>query len=206
MLKEYIEKKYKPGEPIFLQDLEDSGLKYDNICQQTKQLVDSGKLSRYIDGVFFLPGSSEYGIPMGPSADSVIEAKYIARNGNGFGCYCGHTLANMLGLSKHVPMIKEIMTNKTSMACRTVTVNKSKYIIRKAPVMITQENLLAVMLLELLKDIDSLADFPGEAKLIIREFILRNKISKKSVDSIIAGYPVRTYKGLYDMEAYNVLA
>lgn len=205
MFIDYIEERYKPGEPIFLQDLEESGLKYDNICQQAKQLVDGGKLSRYMDGVYYLHGKGEYGIPLGPSADSVAEAKYISRNGSGFGCYCGHTLANMLGLSKHVPVIKEILTNRTSMSSRTVTVNKARFIIRKAPVFISNENVVAVMLLEVLKDIDELADDSAEARLCLREFVMKNNIEKKCVDSVIHGYPVRTYKALYEMEITNVL-
>jgi len=205
MLLDYIKKNYNPGEPFLLQNLE-LNIKYDNVCQQIKKLVDEGILCRYIDGVYYLPKETVSGIPYSLSADMVAELKYVSNKTEDYGCYTGHTLANMIGLSDQVPQVKEIVSNNTSAITRTVKVGKFSYIIRKPAVNITNENVKTVMLLEVLKDIDNLSDTHINASECLKKYVLVNKIKKTMVDSLIPSYPLRTYKAIYDMELSNVFA
>ena len=205
MLLDYITENYKAGEPFLLQNLE-LDIKYDNLCQQIKKLVDEGKLFRYMDGVYYLPKETLSGIPYTLSADEVAKVKYVSDNTDSYGCYTGHTLANMMGLSDQVPQIKEIVSNKTSAITRTVKVGKFSFVIRKPAVNITNENVTTVMLLEVLKDFDNLSDTHVDASECLKKFIVRNKIKKTMVDLLIPNYPLRTYKAIYDMELFNVFA
>ena len=205
MLLEYIKEKFKPGEPILLQNIE-VNLKYDNLCQQIKKLVDEGTLHRYMDGVYYLPKKTASGIPFTLSADKVVEQKYVSYNNYRYGCYTGHTLANMMGLSEQVPHVKEIVSNNTSAITRTIKVGKFSYIVRKPAVKITNENVKTVMLLEVLKDLDNLSDSHLNSSECLKNYISRNRIKKSMVDKLLPSYPLRTYKAIYDMELTNVLA
>lgn len=205
MLYEYLKENYKTGEPILLQDIK-LNISYDNLCQQVKHLVDTEKLCRYMDGVFFLPKPTKSGIPFTINADSVAESKYISNKNDVFGCYTGHTLANIIGISEQVPQVKEIVSNKSSAITRTVKVGKFSYIVRKAATTITKDNSNAIMLLEILKDIDNLADSHINSKACLQNFVRKNEIKKTIVDKLLPSYPLKTYKAIYDMELINVFA
>lgn len=61
------------------------------------------------------------------------------------------------------------------------------------------------MLLEVLKDLDNLADSHIDSSECLKNYILRNKIKKSMVDQLLPSYPLRTYKAIYDMELTSVL-
>lgn len=204
MLLEYIKENFKSGEPILLQNIE-VNMKYDNLCQQIKKLTDEGSLCRYMDGVYFLPKKTASGIPYTINADAVAKLKYISNKTNNYGCYTGHTLAYMMGLSEQVPQVKEIVSNNTSAITRTVKIGKINYVVRKTAVKITRENVKTIMLLEVLKDLDNLADSHIDSSECLKNYISRNKIKKIMVDKLISSYPLRTYKAIYDMELTSVL-
>lgn len=205
MLLEHIERNYKPGELFLLKKL-NLNISYDNLCQQIKGLADSGRICRYMDGVYYRPKKTISGIPYVPNSDKVAELKYITDNYEYYGCYSGHTLSNMIGLSNQVPQVKEIISNNTKAITREVSIGKFNYIIRRACFPITQENVKTVMLLEILKDIDNLSDVETNKAECLRYFILQNKITKKMVDGILPNYPLRTYKAIYDLELTNAFA
>ncbi len=205
MLIEYIDKNYKPGELFLLKNLK-LNISYDNLCQQIKGLADCGRVCRYMDGVYYRPKKTISGIPYVPNPDKVAELKYITDNREYYGCYSGHTLANIIGLSNQVPRVKEIISNNTKAITREVSIGSFNYIIRRASVPITQENVKTVMLLEVLKDMENLSEVQTNKAECLRYFILQNKISKKMVDSVLPSYPLRTYKAIYDLELTNVFA
>lgn len=198
-----ITENYKPGEPFLLENIEND-MKYANLCQQMKKLVDAGSICRYMDGVYYLPKKTVSGIPYSISADTVAELKYIRNRKEEYGCYTGHTLASLLGLSDQVPVTKEIVSNRASAITRNVRVGAFNYIIRKSAVKLTKENVRAVMLLEVLKDIDNLVDIHIDASEPLKKFITSNRIKKSIIDTVLPFYPLRTYKAIYDLELYRV--
>ena len=54
MLWSYISENYSPGEPIVASDI-DIGLSEVNKRRQFKLLTDSGKLSRFENGIYYIP-------------------------------------------------------------------------------------------------------------------------------------------------------
>ena len=201
-----MKSKFGPGKPIFTEDAEPLGLSAGNLRQQFKKLVDAGELSRFEPGVYFLPDPNHEYYPI--SSNMVAEYKYITDGDEIYGYYSGYTFANQLGLCLQVPYKEEIVTNNTTAIAREVKVGKIPFYIRRAKVAVTKENRNVLQLLDLLKDVEEYTDYccEEEAPDIIRRHILRNKILRADVDKYIENFPLKTYKYIYDLRLYDVLA
>lgn len=206
MLLKFLKSKFGPGKPIFTEDAEPLGLSAGNLRQQFKKLVDAGELSRFEPGVYFLPNPNHEYYPI--SSNMVAEYKYITDGDEIYGYYSGYTFANQLGLCLQVPYKEEIVTNNTTAIAREVKVGKIPFFIRRAKVAVTKENRNVLQLLDLLKDVEEYTDYccEEEAPDIIRRHILRNKILRADVDKYIENFPLKTYKYIYDLRLYDVLA
>ena len=206
MLLEFLKSKFGPGKPIFTEDAEPLGLSAGNLRQQFKKLVDAGELSRFEPGVYFLPDPNHEYYPI--SSNMVAEYKYITDGDEIYGYYSGYTFANQLGLCLQVPYKAEIVTNNTTAIAREVKVGKIPFFIRRAKIAVTKENRNVLQLLDLLKDVEEYTDYccEEEAPDIIRRHILRNKILRADVDKYIENFPLKTYKYIYDLRLYDVLA
>ena len=206
MLLEFLKSKFGPGKPIFTEDAEPLGLSAGNLRQQFKKLVDAGELSRFEPGGYFLPDPNHEYYPI--SSNMVAEYKYITDGDEIYGYYSGYTFANQLGLCLQVPYKEEIVTNNTTAIAREVKVGKIPFFIRRAKVAVTKENRNVLQLLDLLKDVEEYTDYccEEEAPDIIRRHILRNKILRADVDKYIENFPLKTYKYIYDLRLYDVLA
>lgn len=206
MLLEFLKSKFGPGKPIFTEDAEPLGLSAGNLRQQFKKLVDAGELSRFEPGVYFLPDPNHEYYPI--SSNMVAEYKYITDGEDIYGYYSGYTFANQLGLCLQVPYKEEIVTNNTTAIAREVKVGKIPFYIRRAKVAVTKENRNVLQLLDLLKDVEEYTDYccEEEAPDIIRRHILRNKILRADVDKYIENFPLKTYKYIFDLRLYDVLA
>ena len=206
MLLEFLKTKFGPGKPIFTEDAEPLGLSAGNLRQQFKKQVDAGELSRFEPGVYFLPDPNHEYYPI--SSNMVAEYKYITDGDEIYGYYSGYTFANQLGLCLQVPYKAEIVTNNTTAIAREVKVGKIPFYIRRAKIAVTKENRNILQLLDLLKDVEEYTDYccEEEAPDIIRRHILRNKILRADVDKYIENFPLKTYKYIYDLRLYDVLA
>jgi hypothetical protein len=206
MLLEFLKSKFGPGKPIFTEDAESLGLSAGNLRQQFKKLVDAGELSRFEPGVYFLPDPNHEYYPI--SSNMVAEYKYITNGDEIYGYYSGYTFANQLGLCLQVPYKEEIVTNNTTAIAREVKVGEIPFYIRRAKVEVTKDNRNVLQLLDLLKDVEEYTDYccEEEAPDIIRKHILRNKILRADVDKYIENFPLKTYKYIYDLRLYDVLA
>ena len=203
----YILEYYKAGEPIFLSDIQMSGVSDETIRQQLKRLADTGKLMRYEAGIYYLPKKTRLKSGYKPSADIVARYKYICRNGKVIGYYSGHTFANQIGVSTQVPFKAEIVSNNSTSIVRDVKVGNQIYTVRRARVPVTGKNYKVLQLLELLKDIDEYADENYES---VQEqlfaYIRRNEISREQVDQYLEYFPMKIYKSIYEMRLEHVFA
>ncbi|MCI9143179.1 MAG: hypothetical protein HFH87_11260, partial [Lachnospiraceae bacterium] len=111
MLYDFLLQNYVAGEPIFISDIQVTGISEVNLRQQFKNLTDSGKLMRYESGIYYIPPKSRLNGAGGPSPDRVAYCKYISRRNLVEGYYSGFTFANQLGLSAQVPRKVEIVSN-----------------------------------------------------------------------------------------------
>lgn len=206
MLSEYIKNNYKPGEPIFLQDIKIDGLSDASIRQRMKKLMEAGEVIRYEQGVYYIPKMSRLKGTTTLAPDIVARYKYISRMGRIMGYYAGYTLANKMGISLQVPVKEEITSNNMAAIVREVSVGNRVYVVRRAPVEVNEGNHMVLQLLELLKDIDEYRDDEQDARQQVIEYIKRFQITRDAVDQYISYFPLKVYKSIYEMRLENVFA
>lgn len=206
MLLEYLQKNYKPNEPIFLSDI-DLPVTDTNLRQMFKVLCDKGQIERYDKGIYYMKGSSRLKGGVSLSAGEVAKYKYIARNDRVDGYYAGYTFANQLGLTVQVPYTIEIVSNRASAKCREVCVKNQKIILRKPRTEVTNENCSVLQLLDLLKDLEQYVDDDCTAAAKrISAYIKAFEVKRVEVDQYIGLFPDRIYKYIYETRLYNAFA
>lgn len=207
MLYDYLINKYQPGEPIFLGDVKISGISDSTVRQYIKILCDSGKLIRYENGIYYLPKKSVIKgiIPLSPY--QVAFSKYIEKNNNINGYLSGYSFANQLGITTQVPVTMDIVSNNTGTSVKKVFIKNQKIILRKPRVTVTKDNYLILQFLDLLKDIEKYSELPlAQCKEILKNYILKTKLTLKQLKEYIVFYPDKIYKSLFETELYNVFA
>jgi hypothetical protein len=206
MLYEYLREKYQPNEPIFLSDV-DLPVSNTNLRQMFKVLCDSGKIKRYDKGIYYIPTFSKLKGGTSIAPGTVVQYRYIARNGKTDGYYSGFTFANQLGLTVQVPYALEIVTNNTGSKVREINLKGQRVVLRKSKTTVTDKNCQVLQLLDLLKDIDLYADDKNEnAAERIADYIRKEKITRESGDAYISLYPDKIYRNLYEMRLHNAFA
>lgn len=207
MLYEYLSSNYGIGEPIFAGDIDIPDMTEENLRYHLKKLTDDGIVCRFEPGVYYFPKTNILGEYVPLSADTVALHKYIIRKGKRVGYYSGYTLANRMGLSTQVPFTEEITSNYAPALVRKVTIKNREYIIRRPAVEVTDENVMTLQFLDCLKDIDKCAEeeisICGE---ILTRYATEHDITKAMIDRLIAYYPMKIYKAIYETEVGYVSA
>lgn len=204
---EYLKKRYKAGEPIFLSDINIAGMSEENLRYHMKKFTDSGLIERFDSGIYYIPTSTFTGERSVISSETVAHNKYIRREGKRVGFYSGYTLANRMGLTTQVPFVEEIMSNYSPAIVREVNIKNRKFIIRKPITEVTEDNVYVLEFLECLKDIDKTAEVDmNKCSELLKKYIEKHHITKKMIDQYINYYPVRIYKAIYETGVKNVFA
>lgn len=194
----YIYDNYKPGEPIFSSDLAEvfAEKSKESIRHELKKLTDHGKLCRHSPGVYFVPKESRLNTKPLLSSENVAMCKYVERNGQHIGYYCGNTLANKMGFSTQVPVKKEIVSNKVAAIVRDVKVGNFSYRVKKPRVRITNENYKTLQLLEALSNANKYTEIDDAHKREqFKKYIEKKlkKINSKNISRIFQKEPTKTY-------------
>ena len=206
MLWEYLTDNYDQGEPIIASDIE-IGLSESNKRRQFKILVDSGKLKRFDNGIYYIPKKSKLGGEVCIPPDVFVQNKYVARNNRILGYYSGYTFANQIGISTQVPYIQEIVTNEIGNPIKRLNLNGRTFVIRKARTQLTETNVKVLQLLDLLKDIEMYSELDrDELRECLLKYINNNKITKALVDMYLPLFPDKIYKSIYETRIINVFA
>ena len=207
MLFEYLLENYNVAEPIFFSDIEVKNISKSALSQQLRKLCAEGKVVKYDDGIYYLPKKSRLNGVVGINADMVARYKYISRNGEVNGFYSGNVFANQIGISTQVPNKVEIVSNNIAASIREIPIGKRKFIVRKANVPITENNVYVLQMLELLKNLDTYLDTDYEdAREKFKAFVEMHNISKEDVDQYIRKYPANIFRYYYELGLENVLA
>ena len=206
MLWEYLTDNYDQGEPIIASDIE-IGLSESNKRRQFKILVDSGKLKRFDNGIYYIPKKSRLGGEVSVPPDVFVQKKYVTRNNRILGYYSGYPFANQIGISTQVPYIQEIVTNEMGNPIKRLNLNGRTFVIRKARTQITESNVKVLQLLDLLKDIEMYSELDrDELRECLLKYISSNKITKALVDMYLPLFPDKIYKSIYETRIINVFA
>lgn len=206
MLYKYIYDNYSPGEPIIASDI-DIGLTEVNKRRQFKLLTDSGKLSRFENGIYYIPKKSLLGGTVAIPPEIVVEKKYIFRNDKIMGYYSGYVFANKIGISTQMPFVQEIVTNEMGNPIKRLDYNGRSFIVRKSRCEITEENVYTLQFLELLKDVEIYSELTKEETgKKLTDYIFAKSITKEKVDNYLSLFPDKIYKSIYEMGLSNVFA
>ena len=200
----YIEKNYRPNEPIFLSELNIPGMKAVSVRQQMKKLTESGQLKRFDTGIYYIPKKSMFRSGSTLSVDEVIRRKYLADGENCCGYVGGILFANQLGLTTQVPAVYEIYTNKATTEYRETELANLRVILRKPYCPIDEKNVATLQFLDLLKEIVDVSEVDGEEltnRLI--GYMKKKSIRFESMRPFLPYYPERIYKNMYEVGLLN---
>ena len=78
----YIESNYQPNEPIFLSELNISGIKAVSVRQQMKKLTEDGRLKRFDTGIYYIPKKSMFRSGSVLSVDEVCKSTWFNDSGS----------------------------------------------------------------------------------------------------------------------------
>lgn len=196
-LYQYLTENYKENEPFFLSDIQIEGITGNNIRQQLKKLTDAEKVKRFDKGIYYLPKKSIFKSGSKPTLEKVLEYKYMRDNGRRCGYFSGLLFFNQMGLTTQVPMQYEIVSNKATNEYRETSLAKSRIIIRKPKVPVTEKNYMALQFLDMLKDVDAYSEVSGTAlQKRLYQYMLDAGLAISDLESYFSYYPDKLYKNL----------
>lgn len=206
-LYEYLLDNYKENEPIFLADLQVDGMTCTNVRQQIKKLTDIGKVKRFDNGIYFLPKKTIFKSGSQLAPEKVLECKYLRDKDERCGYVSGLMFFNQMGLTTQVPMMYEVVSNKATNDYRETSLAKSRVIVRKPKVPVTEKNYKALQFLDMLKDVDVYSEVTGKP---LQDRLYRYmddaNLSISEMEPYFAYYPDKLYKNLVETRViYNGL-
>ena len=206
-LYEYLLDNYKENEPIFLADLQVDGMTRTNVRQQIKKLTDTGKVKRFDNGIYFLPKKTIFKSGSQLAPEKVLECKYLRDKDERCGYVSGLMFFNQMGLTMQVPMMYEVVSNKATNDYRETSLAKSRVIVRKPKVPVTEKNYKALQFLDMLKDVDVYSEVTGKP---LQDRLYRYmddaNLSISEMEPYFAYYPDKLYKNLVETRViYNGL-
>lgn len=198
-LYEYLLDNYKENEPIFLVDLQVDGMTRTNVRQQIKKLTDTGKVKRFDNGIYFLPKKTIFKSGSQLAPEKVLECKYLRDKDERCGYVSGLMFFNQMGLTTQVPMMYEVVSNKATSDYRETSLAKSRVIVRKPKVPVTEKNYKALQFLDMLKDVDVYSEVTGKP---LQDRLYRYmddaNLSISEMEPYFSYYPDKLYKNLVE--------
>lgn len=211
ILYEYIQGNYKQNEPIFLADLQIEGVSKVNLRQQMKRLTDAEVVKRFDKGVFFLPKKTIFKSGSALSPEKVLEYKYLRdKDGKKCGYISGPVFANQMGLTTQVPMVYVVVSNKATNEYRETSLAKTRVVVRKPKVPVTESNYKVLQFLDLLNDVDLYSEITGNAlQKRLYQYMSDAGICLSDMEPYFPYYPDKLYMNLvetkviyYDIQKY----
>ena len=206
-LYEYLLDNYKENEPIFLVDIQIDGMTRTNVRQQIKKLADTGKVKRFDNGIYFLPKKTIFKSGSQLAPEKVLECKYLRDKDKRCGYVSGLMFFNQMGLTTQIPMMYEVVSNKATNDYRETSLAKSRVIVRKPKVPITEKNYKVLQFLDMLKDVDVYSEVTGkQLQDRLYPYMDDANLSISEMEPYFSYYPDKLYKNLVETRViYNGL-
>ena len=202
-LYQYLTENYQDNEPFFLSDIQMEGMTDDQVRRQLKALVLGEKVKCFAKGIYYLPQKNIFKSGSKPTLEKVLEYKYLRDKDGQCGYISGLLFFNQLGLTTQVPMQYEIVSNKATNEYRATSLAKSRIIIRKPRVTVTEKNYMALQFLDMLKDVDAYSELSGDnlQKRLI-QYMKDAGLKFSDLESYFPYYPDKIYKNLTGYQLY----
>lgn len=206
-LYEYLLDNYKENEPIFLVDIQIAGMTRTNVRQQIKKLADTGKVKRFDNGIYFLPKKTIFKSGSQLAPEKVLECKYLRDKDKRCGYVSGLMFFNQMGLTTQIPMMYEVVSNKATNDYRETSLAKSRVIVRKPKVPVTEKNYKVLQFLDMLKDVDLYSEVTGkQLQDRLYRYMDDANLSISEMEPYFSYYPDKLYKNLVETRGiYNGL-
>lgn len=199
MLYDYLMENYGENTPIFVSELDIEGLNESTLRVQIKKMTDAGMLKRFDTGIYFIPKKTIFKSGSTISAMQVIEKKYLKNKDKVCGYLSGYMLVNMVGLTTQVPVVYEVVSNNATTDYRKIMINKTRVIVRRPKVPVTNENVRILQFLDLIKDIDVYSEEEGNSlKKRMLEIMKKLDITFSALEPYLSFYPEKIYKNMYE--------
>ena len=115
------------------------------------------------------------------------------------GYLSGYMLVNMVGLTTQVPVVYEVVSNNATTDYRKIMINKTRVIVRRPKVPVTNENVRILQFLDLIKDIDVYSEEKGNSlKKRMLEIMKKLDITFSALEPYLSFYPEKIYKNMYE--------
>lgn len=206
-LYEYLLDNYKENEPIFLVDIQIDGMTRTNVRQQIKKLADTGKVKRFDNGIYFLPKKTIFKSGSQLAPEKVLECKYLRDKDKRCGYVSGLMFFNQMGLTTRIPMMYEVVSNKATNDYRETSLAKSRVIVRKPKVPVTEKNYKVLQFLDMLKDVDLYSEVTRkQLQDRLYRYMDDANLSISEMEPYFSYYPDKLYKNLVETRViYNGL-
>ena len=199
MLYDYLMENYGENTPIFVSELDIEGLNESTLRVQIKKMTDAGMLKRFDTGIYFIPKKTIFKSGSTISAMQVIEKKYLKNKDKVCGYLSGYMLVNMAGLTTQVPAVYEVVSNNATTDYRKIMINKTRVIVRRPKVPVTNENVRILQFLDLIKDVDVYSEEEGkDLKKRMLEIMKKLDITFSALEPYLSFYPEKIYKNMYE--------
>lgn len=199
MLYDYLMENYGENTPIFVSELDIEGLNENTLRVQIKKMTDAGMLKRFDTGIYFIPKKTIFKSGSTISAMQVIEKKYLKNKDKVCGYLSGYMLVNMVGLTTQVPVVYEVVSNNATTDYRKIMINKTRVIVRRPKVPVTNENVRILQFLDLIKDVDVYSEEEGNSlKKRMLEIMKKLDITFSALEPYLSFYPEKIYKNMYE--------
>ena len=197
MFIERLEKAYRPGKPIFTEDILLLFPEFTKayVFRLLKKAENNNELVRFSRGVYCLPKHTFFG-RSSISSSMVANDKYIGDGNNVIGLYSGLSLLNQFAISTQVPNVVEIVTNNEATRKRQVEIGGMKFIIRKSRFEITKDNYSYYTILQLFLELGINPRLNDFSKQRIKEYISSNNMDQKRLIKYAMLFPARVAKNL----------
>lgn len=115
------------------------------------------------------------------------------------GYLSGYMLVNMVGLTTQVPVVYEVVSNNATTDYRKIMINKTRVIVRRPKVPVTNENVRILQFLDLIKDVDIYSEEEGNSlKKRMLEIMKKLDITFSALEPYLSFYPEKIYKNMYE--------
>lgn len=199
MLYDYLMENYGENTPIFVSELDIEGLNESTLRVQIKKMTDAGMLKRFDTGIYFIPKKTIFKSGSTISVMQVIEKKYLKNKDKVFGYLSGYMLVNMAGLTTQVPVVYEVVSNNATTDYRKIMINKTRVIVKRPKVPVTNENVRILQFLDLIKDVDIYSEEEGNSlKKRMLEIMKKLDITFSALEPYLSFYPEKIYKNMYE--------
>lgn len=122
----------------------------------------------------------------------------------------GPVFANQMGLTTQVPVVYVVVSNKATNKYRETSLAKTRVIVRKPKVLVTESNYRVLQFLDLLKDVDAYSEITGkELQKRLYQYMSDTGIRLSDMEPYFSYYPDKLYRNLveakviyYDIQEY----